>query len=278
MKKSFLLLLVVLCVCSLQGCAFTYSICSRSARLLRAIDTGEVEKVEKVLKHCSVEDINTAPYRSAFYCELTMQANLYPLQRACINGDLDIVQLLLDSGAQVDAADPEFGCTALIWTLESKGEERFQTAKLLIEYGADIDAVSKNNESALIAVLICRPSESEVCKQEEMEMFQYLLEHCETIEIGHYYGDSNLLEVACGYGNLAAVEYLIENQYFTADCVSQTGSTPLHKAARADSAEICEYLLSQGADKEQKDAEGKTAYDYALAYGYEDVLEILEGR
>ena len=39
---------------------------------------------------------------------------------------------------------------------------------------------------------------------------------------------------------------------------------------------MCHHLLEIGADKTIKDNEGKTAYDYAVEYGYMKIAEICE--
>jgi hypothetical protein len=65
------------------------------------------------------------------------------LQWAAQDGRTDLVQFLLERGAEINAADKD-GDTALHWSALDNSKEHQATAKLLIARGADVAA--KNNE------------------------------------------------------------------------------------------------------------------------------------
>ena len=56
------------------------------------------------------------------------------------------------------------------------------------------------------------------------------------------------------------------------------GETPLHVAAMRRRVGAIEMLLAHGADADARNDGGKTAYVHALRRGFDDVVEVLEGR
>ncbi|KAF3031951.1 hypothetical protein E8E12_000932 [Didymella heteroderae] len=73
-----------------------------------------------------------------------------PLTAASFGGLLEMMKLLLDFGAEVDADNPE-GRTAL-HTIASVGDS--ESANLLLDYGADMFYVSKNGNSPFTTAMI----------------------------------------------------------------------------------------------------------------------------
>ena len=51
--------------------------------------------------------------------------------------------------------------------------------------------------------------------------------------------------------------------------------TGLMECGMEGNKEMCEILLARGADTSLMDNDGKTAYDYAVEHGHEDVAKIL---
>ena len=66
------------------------------------------------------------------------------LMRACEKGYVEIVRLLLQAGADTDAADNE-GDRALFWACE---EGHVEIVRLLLEAGADTDVADRNGYTA----------------------------------------------------------------------------------------------------------------------------------
>lgn len=52
--------------------------------------------------------------------------------------------------------------------------------------------------------------------------------------------------------------------------------TALMFAARDSTPEMVQLLLDYGADKSMKCSDGKTAYDYAVEFGKEQIAELLK--
>jgi ankyrin repeat protein len=89
------------------------------------------------------------------------------------------------------------------------------------------------------------------------------------------------LQKACTWGNYDIIKFLVENG---ADCNLawkgiESSSTPLMNAVCSGSErkmDIVKILIEHGADKSIKDEGGKTAYDYAIENGYDELAELLK--
>ncbi|MBQ9990295.1 MAG: ankyrin repeat domain-containing protein [Lachnospiraceae bacterium] len=255
---------------------FVYGEYSLTGRLNRAIYDEDIVQLEKVLKECSDRDINSFSHNHivARYADFSNKA---PLHTACWKGEYDMVKLLIEYGANVNFVDPYTGMTALIWAGYATGNEDGRIAKLLIEQRADINAVDHEGNTPLLQAMHFYYSPDDEMDEQtraKIEVTIYLIEHCDLLEVKDH-NHANLLECAASRNNVAIVEYLIENHYFEINDFSENGMTILHFAAKENRASVCRYLLEHGADKNIPDANGKTAYDYALENNHEEILTLL---
>ena len=70
-----------------------------------------------------------------------------PIQIACGKSDIEVVQFLIDNGADITlGTDSEIG-TPLHW---ATGEHRYDIAKLLLSHGADVNALNIHKITPLI--------------------------------------------------------------------------------------------------------------------------------
>jgi ankyrin repeat protein len=72
--------------------------------------------------------------------------NTTPLSNAAENGDLGIMKLLIEHGADLELTDYKSRSTALSWAV-SRGKEA--AARLLLEEGANTNATNKYHETPL---------------------------------------------------------------------------------------------------------------------------------
>ncbi len=70
-----------------------------------------------------------------------------PLLAAAFNGDIASVKMLLKSGENIDERDPKYGSTPLIYAAQAGHTD---VVKLLLDNGADINAKTKLGQTALI--------------------------------------------------------------------------------------------------------------------------------
>jgi ankyrin repeat protein len=62
------------------------------------------------------------------------------------------------------------------------------------------------------------------------------------------------------------------------DSVDDRENTALMLAAKNGQTEVVRFLLSKGADKGLRDANGLTALEHAKGQGHQDIVQLLEGK
>ena len=142
---------------------------------------GKVKVVEVLVRHGadvnSVSDTGSTPVRSAcFMTHLDIVKLLVgsgaDIQRPNYNGgtclinsvqSVELCEFLLRNGAHVNAQDIQ-SKTALHYAIQ---EHRFETTKLLLQYGADPFLESKHKDDAL----------QTACLKGAAEIFEYLIDH-----------------------------------------------------------------------------------------------------
>jgi len=130
-----------------------------SAELVEAVQHGRLEEIEELLrrKRRSVVDaeagqghVRISQLRDAYGCTL--------LHWAAANNRTAIATLLIDDGAEVDAAGGELGETPLMWASRS-GEKKWghtRMVALLLAAGADVNKQGNHGNNALFIAVNCR--------------------------------------------------------------------------------------------------------------------------
>ena len=159
---------------------------------------------------------------------------LTPLGWAAHRGNIDIVKLLLDHGANINASEKKERTTALIEAIEQK---HFGVAKYLIDKGADINLEDKYGKTAL--------GHAAIHKNEELVKILVV----RGADVNHKSkGEQCILEDACSDDklfaekatNIAIVKYLVERG---ASVINDAISIVLRKGEF----EVAKYLFSKGA-------------------------------
>ena len=84
-----------------------------------------------------------------------------------------------------------------------------------------------------------------------------------------------ILHRACQGGNLALVQYLVENYPALLTMRDTEGQTPLHRAGFSGSIELTEFLISKGCDVLDKDSNCKTVLHFACGKGRLELVKHL---
>lgn len=265
-----------------------------SSAILAAAEAGDTSAVERLLK----ESPRLVRARNKWsYTPLHLAANLSiarllidrganvnsrgwmgatPLHKAASAGRADVVELLIQNGANVRARRPERGDTPLHWAATEKvarllKEENVDanardkigrtplhwaaqsghtdTAKFLIECGADVNArdepfAAKSPASKLIDQWVRR-----------IERVPGLRPFMKKIIHARYTGDTPL-HCAAREGRDEVVELLLKAGA-KVDAADDKGMTPLHWAAFRGQHAVIERLVQAGADLNLRSKEGK---------------------
>lgn len=113
---------------------------------------GQIEAVKELVEvHYHVNEVHYDVNENDGY-DLNESDDEEPLDYtalhcAVLNNNLEMVQVLVEAGADINARDA-FECTPLLYSVASKNGD-VSIAKLLVEKGADVFVRDKNDRSAL---------------------------------------------------------------------------------------------------------------------------------
>jgi len=198
----------------------------------------------------------------------------YLLNVACYRGDLELVQLLLKNGADVNVVAGD-GATPLVWA--GKGDKTGEIVSLLLQKGAKIDAENKLGTSAFdnAARSYCSSK-----APPSMEVLKILADHGADVDNPIPEGDAE------GYTNLTAaivwnkielVKFLIDREA-DVNIAAADGNTPLMAACREGNLAIVKLLISAGANTEPVNNKSETALQLAEKNEHQEIVEYLNHR
>ncbi|MBA4389946.1 MAG: hypothetical protein C0399_03310 [Syntrophus sp. (in: bacteria)] len=231
---NFLILSLVLLVMFLPATSFADSrLPPPDFPLLEAVKKGDVEKVKSILKDppstFSKYDVNQKGHTGDL-----------PLSVAASNGNLEIVKLLVEHGAIIDAGKDAGNRTPLI---EASGHGYADVVQYLIAKGADVQAKGKGLTPLLAAFawgnLRLGPPGDKV------KTIRILLENGADVNVQ----DESWLK---------------------------TGRTPLMYAVMQGDAALVQTFLAKGARLDLKNKDGDTALSLAKKDGLEYIAQLLE--
>ncbi|KAF4766281.1 hypothetical protein HAV15_010745 [Penicillium sp. str.  len=182
-----------------------------------------------------------------------------PLYIACEDGHIEVVRLLLDKGADVHHPN-QFG-----WTpVNTASDEGFSDiVLLLVERGADINVPNESGETPLYNSSWGGHS----------EVVRLLLEGGADIEVQSESGETPLSS-ACRRGHIEVVRLLLDKGA-EIHHQSQSGWTPVNDASEAGFFDIVQLLIERGADIEVQNESGETPLYLACENGHVDVVRLL---
>ncbi|XP_033643957.1 ankyrin repeat domain-containing protein 17-like isoform X1 [Asterias rubens] len=179
------------------------------------------------------------------------------LMEASMDGHVEVARLLLDHGAQVNMPADSFESPL---TLAACGGHT-KLADLLIERGANIEEVNDEGYTPLM----------EAAREGHEEMVALLLAKGANINAQTEETQETALTLACCGGFLDVAKFLIDVE---AD-IELGCSTPLMEAAQEGHVELVKFLLSKNANVRAITATGDTALTYACENGHTDVADVL---
>ena len=174
-----------------------------------------------------------------------------------------MIRLLVSRGADVKKRAPYYG-TPLIYAGK---EAQLDSARILIEAGADLDSVDFGGHSAL-HMAICAIKASE-------DVFDFFVSLGADPLLRDRRG-CNGLHYAARANNFGALTKMLARRP-DVNIADDFGWTPLHWAAASTrvSTQLIRTLLNIGCNAEMKDHKGRTALDLATKFGDAKVIAIL---
>ncbi|KAK7114150.1 protein phosphatase 1 regulatory subunit 16A-like isoform X1 [Littorina saxatilis] len=208
--------------------------------------------------------------------DVTNEDGLTALHQCCIDDSEEMMKLLLDYNANVNACDTE------MWTpLHAAATCGHVTlCKHLIDRGAELLAV---NADGNMPYDICEDEvtldhiETEMAKrgitQEQIDMTRLATEHQMLSDLKEHAskgGDlevldnhgATMLHVAAANGYIEVAEFLLDN-HVSVDTRDNESWQPVHAAAYWAQQDVLELLVESGADLDSKTKNGETAFDLA---------------
>ncbi|XP_075124293.1 ankyrin repeat domain-containing protein 6 isoform X2 [Leptodactylus fuscus] len=194
-------------------------------------------------------------------CDLDVQddGQQTALHRAAVVGHSDILAILIQEGCALDRQDKD-GNTALH---EAAWHGFSQSVKLLVKAGANVLARNKAGNTPLH--LACQNGHSQSCR--------FLLLAGSRADLKNHVGDT-CLHVAARYNHLSVIRILL-SAFCSVNEKNQAGDTPLHIAAALNHRKVIKVLLEAGADAALLNNAGQIALDTARHHNNSDVALLL---
>lgn len=273
--RPFPTLLIMICGL-LAACAGPHP-----ERLARAIKHGDMAAYSKQIEQ--LEDLD-APIGGEWYWP--------PLQLAVFHAQTEIITDLLQRGANINLHNLKDGSTALHVACNQQEDA---IAMLLMERGAEIDAVDERGRTALhnaiifedpplVYRLLAQGADPDIvdadgyspvlmaCQRFEDEMLDYLLQSGGDPQLTGPAGRNALL-ISVANGDEAAVRLLLE-WGMPVSGRDAAGDAALHIASRNGNLEVTELLLRYGADSRERNAAGLLPHE--LAGSWPDIQALLQ--
>ncbi len=217
--------------------------------------TTDTPASSQILTHSSAqqrspEEARRELRRRKIYLQENAQVAPMEFKDAAINGDLELITLLLDAGADPNQQN-ERGYTALHY---AACNDRFEVIDTLLARGADISAKDKDGSAPLVMAVSCN----------KLASVEYLLKKGANINARASDGSTALvMSVAMLIDDHDSKrrEIVIEllKKGANPNLTYAQGFTPLMTAACAGDPEIVKALLDYGAQVNDQDAAGETA-------------------
>ena len=279
-KALFVLMICLLVAIFLFLCFFVIDYQKRRAELFDAIDRNDAPAVRRVLSNTLFSRCIANSHRHAWPWMLfpaVIGRNDTALTEACFSGQEEIIYALLEYGADINKPEPIMGETPLMLILKPKNRNRFTVAADFLSRGADPSKQSDTDNVFSMAVMPLDPAdEAEI--RESVAFLQLLIAYGAAPDCPDYRQsyEGSILGIAAESNNWGAIEYLLDENLFSVDEVSEDEITALMLAAKNNSVEATRVLLAHGANMALKSQEGFTALDYAEQAGNEEIVSLLK--
>jgi len=186
------------------------------------------------------------------------KAGWSPLDTYATLGLPETVNVLLNSGAEIDGTDPEHGRTAL---MRSTINGNFVVSKLLIEKGAEVNMVAEGGKVSALSYAV---------RNEVMRKVATSGEGVEEEGGGEVFNLLEMLEQEIEGGEVGDKQCSSNREKNDKNSVFDLGCEPGKEYLR-----ITELLVSSGADVNLQDKNGRTPIMIAALAGHKNLVQML---
>jgi ankyrin repeat protein len=215
-----------------------------------AIEDHDADAVKELLKTNSTETLID-------YGE----HKITPLLKAAWDGDEEIVSLLLEAGAKINAKASDTGETAL---MNAVSREHVEIVKLLLEKKADVAPKNRFDFNAFTSAVAAG----------KMDIAGMLLDAGAKPDEGA--SGLTPLQFAASAGNVEMIRFLVKRGANVNYGVKSGGQTALLSAIYGAHPEAVEALIELKADVNAKTKDGDTPLQAAMKGDQEDMVKILK--
>ena len=216
---------------------------------------------------------------------------------AAKNGAINLAELLLDNGANIESLSQDYYWTGLHFATKSA---HIEMMRWLIKNGANIDAkdcigrtalhlASSIGSSAAVRLLLENGAQTEIVAYDEMTplRFAWQKDHYDVIVLllesgAHVDAKALCLHRAATLGLSKIMRSLLRLPAERVGSIDSTGYTmmltPLHCAAANGHKSLVRILLDEGANFEAKDITGRTPLHVASQNGHPAAMRLLLGQ
>ena len=219
-------------------------------RMLNAIRNNDINKLESILEFADPDSVPGVGVIDVFF---ENRRSRTPLGAACEKGDLKMVRLLLEEGADVNYVPMNAYGSPLRFAVASDSAENLEIVRLLLSKGADVNYSEYSTWQPAINLLECHN-----LPPNGMEILKALM------EAGARTEDDLILQRACYWKHEEAIRYLAEEWGY--DLTDPYYLCAYCRGVKKYSYETFKYFLEKGANPYKKyynEYQGeKNAIDY----------------
>ncbi|XP_073713269.1 caskin-1 isoform X3 [Misgurnus anguillicaudatus] len=238
----------------------------KDQELLQAVKTEDLMTVQKLLqrpKHGKAKLLGSAKKVNVNFQDTD---GFSPLHHAALNGNVEVISLLLESQAIVDIRDQK-GMRPLHY---AAWQGKSEPMKLLLKSSSSVNGQSDEGQIPLHLA----------AQHGHYDVSEMLLQHQSNPCIVDNAGKTPL-DLACEFGRVGVVQLLLSSNMCAAlleakpgDSTDPNGTSPLHLAAKNGHIDIIRLLIQAGIDINRQTKAGTALHEAALC-GKTDVVRLL---
>ncbi|XP_053504394.1 caskin-1 isoform X6 [Ictalurus furcatus] len=238
----------------------------KDQELLQAVKTEDLITVQKLLQRPKPGKAKLLGSAKKVNVNFQDTDGFSALHHAALNGNLELISLLLDSQAMVDIRDQK-GMRPLHY---AAWQGKSEPMKMLLKSGSSVNTQSDEGQIPLHLA----------AQHGHYDVSEMLLQHQSNPCIMDNAGKTPL-DLACEFGRVGVVQLLLSSNMCAAllepkpgDSTDPNGTSPLHLAAKNGHIDIIRLLIQAGIDINRQTKAGTALHEAALC-GKTDVVRLL---